>query len=105
MKKRTLKIIFVITGIIIIILLLLPGIAKRYAINSSKELIGRQIQIDKLKYNYFTSTVKVYDFKILEKNGNDIFSSFDTLIVNLKPLSLIKDKIEIEQLYIKGLMV
>ncbi len=56
-----------------------------------------------LKYNYFTSTIKVYDFKMYENNDTDLFSSLDTLILNLEPLQLIKDKIEIEQFYAKGL--
>ncbi|WP_296379637.1 DUF748 domain-containing protein [Winogradskyella sp.] len=38
-----------------------------------------------------------------ENNDTDLFSSLDTLILNLEPLQLIKDKIEIEQFYAKGL--
>jgi len=105
MKRKLLKIGLIITSILILVLLLLPGFVKRYAINNSKELIGRQIQINKLKYNYFTSTVKIYDFKMLEENEQDGFIAFDTLIVNLEPLQLFKDKIEIEQFYLKGLDV
>ncbi len=88
-----------------LVLLLIPGFIKRYAINNSKELLGRQIQIEKLKYNYFTSTVKIYDFEMLEENEKDNFISFDTLIINLEPLQLFKDKIEIEKLFLKGLDV
>ncbi|WP_033959720.1 DUF748 domain-containing protein [Psychroserpens jangbogonensis] len=91
--------------IIILVLIFLPTITKNYAINNSKELIGRKIDIGKLKYNYFSSTVKVYDFKMYESNDKDEFTTLDTLIINLEPLQLFKDKIEIEQLYIKGLMV
>lgn len=91
--------------VVVVILLLLPTIIKNYAINNSKELVGRQIDIGKLKYNYFTSTVKVHDFKMFEQNDQDQFTTFDTLIVNLAPLQLISDKIEIEQFYLKGLDV
>ncbi|MCK5677566.1 MAG: DUF748 domain-containing protein, partial [Flavobacteriaceae bacterium] len=105
MKKKALKIVLGVAGIVIIILLLLPGFVKRYAVNNSKELLGRQIQIEKLKYNYFTSTVKAYGFKMLEQDEKDNFISFDTLMVNLEPLQLFKDKIEIEALYLKGLDV
>lgn len=103
MKKKTLKIVLVVTGIIILFLLFIPSFVKRYAVNNSKELLGRQIQIEKLKYNYFTSTIKIYDFKLLEQNESDTFIAFDTLILNLEPLQLFKDKIEIEALYLKGL--
>ncbi len=105
MKKKSHKIIAVLLGVIIIILLFLPSIVKRYTIKHSKELIGRQIQLKSLKYNYFTSTAKIYDFVMFEENEQDKFVSFDTLIVNVEPLKLLLNKIEIEQLYIKGLMV
>jgi len=102
MKNKVLKIVLGVIGIIIIILLLIPGFVKRYAVNNSKELLGRQIQIEKLKYNYFTSTVKAYGFKMLEQDEQDNFISFDTLLVNLEPLQLIKDKVVIEEFYLKG---
>ncbi|NOQ92104.1 MAG: DUF748 domain-containing protein [Flavobacteriaceae bacterium] len=103
MKNKIFKILLASIVTIIILLLLLPGFIKRYAINNSKEFVGRQLQIDKLKYNYFTSTVKVFGFKMLEQNEQDNFVSFDTLIINLKPLQLFKDKIEIEEFFLKGL--
>ncbi len=105
MKNKKLKILLALAGIIIIIALLLPGIVKRYAINHSKELVGRQIHLEKLKVNYFTGTIKVIDFKMLEQNEQDNFIFFDTLIVNLEPLQLFNDKIEIEDFYLKGLDV
>ena len=90
--------------VIILFLFFLPNIIKNYAINNSKELIGRKIGIGKLKYNYFSSTVKVIDFKMFESNDKDEFTTLDTLIVNLEPLQLFKAKIEIEELYMRGLM-
>ncbi|MCK5815008.1 MAG: DUF748 domain-containing protein [Flavobacteriaceae bacterium] len=97
------KITLILSGIIILVLIVLPGFIKRYAVNNSKELVGRQLQIDKLKYNYFTSTVSIYDFKMLEQDEKDNFVSFDTLILNLEPLQLFKDKVVIEEFFLKGL--
>lgn len=82
-----------------------PTLVKNYIINHSKELTGRKFDILNLKYNYFTSTLKVYDFKMFEENETDYFFSFDTLVIDLEPLKLIQDKIEIEQIYLRGLMV
>jgi len=104
-KKKQFIAILIFAGLILILLLVLPGLVKNYAVNNSKELAGRQFNIEDLKYNYFTSTVEIYDFKILEQNGQDNFITFDTLMVNLEPLKLFKDKIEIEDFYIKGLEV
>jgi hypothetical protein len=99
------KVIFIITGIILIGLFFLPTIIKNYAINNSKELIGRQIDIGNLKYNYFSSTVQVYDFKMFEQNNKDHFTTFDTLIINLEPLRFLYNEKVIERFYVKGLMV
>ena len=57
-KKIIFWTLIVLTAIIILLLILLPGIAKKYTVNHSKELTGRQIALDKLKINYFTGTVK-----------------------------------------------
>lgn len=105
MKQKTVKTFLIVFGVISIILFVLPIIAKHYAIDNSKTLVGRQIDINKLKVNYFTGTVSVIDFKMLESNEVDHFIAFDTLIVNLEPLQLFKDNIEIEALYLKGLDV
>lgn len=105
MRKRLLKIFLIFLGVTILLLLLIPGFVRRYTINHSKELTGRQINIEKLKYNYFTSTVTIYDFKMLEENEQTNFLDFDTLIVNLKPLKLFNDKIEIEDFHLIGLDV
>ena len=61
-KKKILKY----TGVsllvlLILLLILLPTLVKNYAIKNSKELLGRQIDMDKLRMNYFTGTVKVYN--------------------------------------------
>jgi len=91
--------------IVIIALLLIPSIGKNYAIKHSKELFGRQIELKKLKLNYFTGTAKVFDFKMFEQNGEDIFFSFDTLIVDLEPYKLFSDEFVLEQFYLSGLKV
>ncbi len=105
MKKKATKVILIVLAIVLVVLFFAPTIAKNYIVNNSKELIGAKVTIDKLKYNYFTSTIKLYDFKLYEQNDVDKFVGLDTLILNLEPLKLISDKIEIEQFYVKGLYV
>ena len=105
-KKKILKY----TGIgllvlIVLLLILLPLLIKNYAINNSKELVGRQIDMDKLRLNYFTGTIKVYDFKMFEANDTDIFVSFDTLIVNTVPYKYISNVKALDQFYLQGLDV
>lgn len=102
-KKK--KILLAIFFSFVIALFFLPTLIKNYAINNSKELVGRQIDIGSLKYNYFTSTVKVYDFKMFEQNEQDNFTTFDTLIVNIEPYRFIFNEKVVEQFYLKGLTV
>ncbi|MGB5404544.1 MAG: hypothetical protein WBN13_11260 [Robiginitalea sp.] len=91
--------------LIILTLILLPTLVKNYAINNSKELIGRQIDIDKLRFNYFTSTAKVYGFKMYEANDTDVFTSFDTLIVNTVPYKYLANIKALDRFYLQGLTV
>jgi hypothetical protein len=88
---------------VIIGLILAPGIAKNYINKNGKELAGRMVHIDQIRYNYFTSTLKINGFKYFEKNDEDIFLAFDTLMVNMKPLKLITDEIYIQQLQLTNL--
>ncbi|MDN3203200.1 DUF748 domain-containing protein [Algoriphagus sediminis] len=87
----------------LLILIFTPSIIRSYLVKNSPELIGRQIELEKLKYNYFTSTVKAFDFKMFEDSQEDVFVSFDTLILDLDPLRYFQDEKVIEQFYIKGL--
>jgi len=105
MKGR--RIIKVVLGILVALLILAlaiaPVIVKKQAVKRSQELIGRQISLDKLKVNYFSSTVRVIDFKLYEADDEEVFVSFDTLLVNLAPLKLIRKNLVIKQFYLKGL--
>ena len=102
-KTRKRKLILSIVILILIAMFSAPPFLKNYLIKNSKELIGRQVDVKSLKYNYFNSTAKVYDFKMYEANEEDIFVSFDTLILNLEPLRYFFGEMNIEQLYVQGL--
>ena len=103
--SKKIKILSGILVLVIILLGFLPTFIKNYAINNSKELIGRQIDIGNLKYNYFTSTIKVFNFKMFESNDLDVFTSFDTLVINLEPYKFLNNKKSIEKFYLQGLIV
>ncbi|MCB2220146.1 MAG: DUF748 domain-containing protein [Bacteroidetes bacterium] len=104
MLKKTLLIgIVSILVILLLAMLLAPRIAKRYIINHSQELVGRQIDLGKIKINYFTATIRLIDFKMFEANEKEVFVSFDTLRINAEPLHLFKDELVVEEFYLKGL--
>jgi len=91
------------TIIIILLLILLPGIAKEYTVNHSKELMGRQISLDKLKLNWFTGKVTLTDFKMFEPDDKEVFVSFDTLLIDAKLYRYLRNDLIIEEFYLKGL--
>ena len=104
--KKKPRIIFLgIIAIVIIVLIVLPTIIKNYAINNSKELAGRQIDIGNLKVNYFTGTLKLIDFKMFEQDEQTEFVSFDTLIVDTEIYRYFINEKVLEKLYLKGLLV
>jgi len=97
--------ILIISVVLIVFVLVLgliftPRIAKNYINTHGKELAGRTVRIDELKYNWFTSTLRINGFKYFEKNDTDIFISADTFMVNLRPLRLIVNEFNIQQLRI-----
>jgi hypothetical protein len=97
MKNKLPWILAGILGLVILILVLLPGFARRYAVNHSKQLLGRQIELEKLKINYFTTTIRLIGFKMYEADEKETFVSFDTLLVNLQPLNFLRNELVIEQ--------
>jgi hypothetical protein len=97
------KSILVYTILLLIVLitigiLLAPTLARNYINKNGKELAGRTVNIEKLKYNFFTSTLQIHGFKYFEKNDVDVFASFDTFMVNMKPLKLLKNEIYVQEL-------
>ncbi len=89
------------TGFLVLLVIALavtPGIIKNYVNKNGEDLTGRTVLIDKLKYNYFTSTVKIIGFKWFEKNDSDVFVSFDTLLVDMRPSKLLNDEVYVQQL-------
>jgi len=89
--------------IIIAILVYFPIFLKNYITDNSKEIVGRTMKISDLSYNYFSNTIKMQNFKMYESNDVDVFTSLDVLNVNFNPLQLLKNKIDIEHVYINGL--
>lgn len=104
MKKRTWKrVIIALFAVIIIVLFLLPIIARKTIVKNSKEWIGRQIAIDDVSFNYLTGTLRVTGFKMFEANEQDIFVSFDTLLVDAEPHRLLINEFVLDKVYLHGL--
>lgn len=104
--KKTLKwTLIIIVGVFIASWIIVPVIVKNYAIKNSKELLGRQIDINRLRFNFFTGNIHMNDFKMFEQDEKTVFVSFDTLNVNIEPYQFIFNKKVVEQFYLQGLYV
>lgn len=101
-KKIIISVLFTLIAVIILTLILLPGIVKRYAINNSKEMLGRQIEMDKFKLNYFTGMIRITNFKMFEADDQTEFVSFDTLHIDLEPFQFFANEFVMESFYMNG---
>lgn len=102
-KKVILRSLIILAFLIVLAMILLPGIAKRHLVNNSKELIGRQIQMNKLNLNYFSGMIRITDFVMYEADDKEEFVTFDTLIIKLKPFQFFVDEFVMRRFYLKGL--
>ena len=73
--KKWIKILLVTLGIIAVLvvttILLLPPIAKNYLEKHSKELVGRQITIEKLRFNVLNGKLRIDQIAMLEPDDRD----------------------------------
>ena len=92
MKKWIKVLVIVLASIIALILLvaiLISPIAKSYIEKNDKELLGREITIDKFKLNIFNGSLRIEKLNILEKDNKTKFVSVDTFKFNMKILLII----------------
>jgi hypothetical protein len=95
---RLLIAVFILIVLLVLsVMIFMPRIAKSYINKNGKELTGRKVYVEKIKLNYFTSTLQVIGFRFFEQDDSTLFAKFDTMMVNMKPLKLLKDEIYVEQ--------
>ncbi len=81
---------------IAVLLFAAPRIARWYIVKNSAELIGRNLEIDKIRLNYFTGTFRIKNLRLYELNSDSVFLSFKQLKVNLNYLPFFKNEIFIK---------
>ena len=101
--KKAIKIIlfFVLPALIILIiiaLIALPPVAKKYINEHGKEYVGRKLSVDQLRINYFTSTFSIIGFRMFEADEQAPFVAFDSLTVDINPLRLFSSELDIEKI-------
>ena len=102
MKRKALKAIVIIAlsiiGIIVIIALSISPFAKNYIEKNSKDLIGREIRMNNLRFNIFTGSLLLDSIRMYEANNRDIFASIDSFFIDVTLYKLLGSKIEVSEL-------
>jgi uncharacterized protein involved in outer membrane biogenesis len=89
------KIVLGVILILIIILFAAPRIARVYIVKNSDNFIGRKIDIDRIRVNYFAGSLDIDDLVLYENNSTTTFLSFKRLYINFKYWPLLKNEIHI----------
>jgi hypothetical protein len=101
MKKKILRAaVAIFFSLLVLIVVFAPLGAKLYVNKHGKDIAGRTISLDKLRFNYLTFTVRAIRFKIYEKDDITVFTGFDTLLVDLQPLKFIRSELSIKRLWL-----
>ena len=94
-----------IIGLLLVVLLLLSPIAKRYVEKHDQELIGRELSIGKLWVNPLTGTVRIKDLTLYEEDGTTSFVHFDRFKTKIKLRELLRHRIWVKRATLSGLNV
>lgn len=107
--KKALKITLIalasLLAIIIIATLIISPIATSYINKNGKELIGRNIHVDKLKVNIYSGHVAIHNLHLYEDDDTTTFVAFDTLDVKAKLLPLLRNEVYLKHITLAGLNV
>ncbi|MBP5327651.1 MAG: DUF748 domain-containing protein [Bacteroidales bacterium] len=100
--KITLIIVASLLGLLFLALLLVSPIAKGYVNKHGKELIGREIHVEKLRANALAGRVRIYDMTVYEDDDTTAFFSFDTLDVSVKLRKLLRSELYVRHITLSG---
>ena len=103
--KITLILVLSLLVLIVISLAVAPNIVKTQLEKHGKEWVGRNLKINDLSVNYFTSTIKLNKAVMFEENGKDPFVALDSLILDLDLLKYFSSEVVVEELSVKNLKV
>lgn len=102
--KKWIKILLVTLGILAVLvvttILRLPPIAKNYLEKHSKELVGRQITIEKLRFNVLNGKLRIDRIAMLEPDDSTTFASLGNFYTRIHLLPLLRQRIHIDAVLI-----
>lgn len=107
--KKILKILGIVLGVLVLLiglaLLLISPIAKAYIQKHDKELVGREITIDKLRVNVLAGKVKLQGLTLYEDDAQHAFVQLGNFETSVKLRDLLHNQLTVEKLWLQGLKV
>ncbi len=104
--KKTWKITLIAAATVLVLVLavalLVSPVAKHYLVKHSPELIGRQVTVDKLRFNLFTGRLHVTDLRIAGAEDSTTFFSFADLEVRMRLLPLLAHRIDVKRIALQS---
>ncbi len=80
--------------------LLVSPVAKRYIEKHSKELTGRVITIDQLRFNVFNGKLRIRDIRMMEADDTTAFASIGEYRMQMKLWPLLRNRVVIRRIEI-----
>ncbi|MCQ2346931.1 MAG: DUF748 domain-containing protein [Paludibacteraceae bacterium] len=99
-KKTILAIAITIVALLLLVMALSP-VAKQVVNRHGQQIIGRDMQVEKVFINPFWGTVDVRDFHCKEANGETDFVTFGRLYVQINWLSLIAKDVNLRHIHLE----
>lgn len=107
--KKVLRIVgFFLGGIVLLVVLalfLVSPIAKSYIQKHDKELLGREVTIEKLRINALAGKVKIQDLVVYEDDDISPFFRLDKFETKIKLRDLLHSQLTVKRLLLSGLKV
>ncbi len=100
--KITIVIIIIIFSLLALALVFASPVAKSYVNHHGKELVGREIHIEKLRVNALAGRVKIFDLTLFEDDDTTAFFRFDTLDVSVKLRKLLGHHLHVRHITLAG---
>ena len=96
-RKRTLAFaaLILIVVVVTVLLVALPTIARRVAVDRLSQLTGRVVSLDRVEVNIFTGRVGLTRFRLAQRGSNDPALELDGLEVRVSILSLLTKHVRV----------
>lgn len=99
------KVLLIVFILLSVILFSIPRVAQKYIVKNSYDLVGRRIEMDKTRINYFTGVLRIKGFTFYEKDSTHPFVSFSKLLVNIDYLPFFQNELRVSEIKLDGLFV